>query len=314
MLIAVRIRPLVALAALLALATALGIVLTSSPARADETCQPPKAYIEVGAGIYSCTLPGGGGSGGDDGGGGGGGSSEPACDLSYNEGAYLGLNPDNSGNYCVGTKTCFNVAHFTPWELPDGDPPKKDSKARIEFCFTSPTTSQMVRIYWTDDAEPPSLLEQSRTAIGQIRVPAPTVNLSPDTRTLVNLDTWFWLGGLPQQATGSSAFGLVAIAYDPKITVDPGDGTGTFACPYVDDAASAQKSCTHAYRKASVRGGATVGGRPAYGITVRVVYQLRFEVNGAPMDIPGAQATLEGPPGQTAVRVDEVQTVTRPNR
>ncbi|MCW2824567.1 MAG: hypothetical protein JWQ91_1484 [Aeromicrobium sp.] len=296
--------------AALVVTSLLAVVLIAPSAEAADgpTCDPPAVISFPASGGYVCTIPGGGGGAG---GGGGGGSNEPQCDLSYNEGAYLGLSPDSSGNYCKGTTTCFNVAHFTPHPMPDGDKPNKDSKARIEFCFTTPFDTTVERIYWTDDEEPPSLLEQALTAIGQIAITPPTVNVSPSGRTLVNLDTWFWVTGTQREATGSSAFGLVAIATLRSLTIDPGDGTGSFTCPWTATKEDAERDCYHEYRRASLRGSASVDGRPAYAVTARTVYDLRFEVNGSPSRIPGAPTTLEGPPGQTAVRVDEVQTTVK---
>jgi hypothetical protein len=301
-----------------ALLTITAVVVGATPAEAaNPTCTPPAVAVFHDDGSYSCTVPGDGGDDGDDGGGGGGGSA-PACDLSLTDNShYYGQDPDSSGTYCRGTTTCFNVAHFTPWEMPEGDKPSEDSEARIEFCYDSlfGGTPTMRRIYWTDADEPPSLLEQAQTAIGQIDLGAPTINVSPAQRTLVNLDTWFWLTGAPERATGSSAFGLVAIATFSDLTVDPGDGSGSFSCrPLPTTASEGQSRCHHEYARSSSGGSASVGGRPAFEVTSNTVYTLRFEVNGDPREIPGAPTALDGPPSTKAVRVDEVQTVTRPNR
>ncbi|MCL3818867.1 hypothetical protein [Aeromicrobium wangtongii] len=311
-------RSAVVALAVLACAAAIALVaVTSSPAHAENGCPDGQTRTWLGGGQYSACVPISGttpspGTPGNE----TGEPAQPLCNLEYNEGAYLGLSPDSSGNYCKGTRTCFNVAHFTPNEMPEGKKPNEDSEARIEYCFETPFTAVVERIYWTDDEEePPSLLEQAQTAIGQIDLPTPTLAISPPTRTLVNLDTWFWLSGAQRVATGSSAFGLVAIATFSSLTVDPGDGSGEFHCDSLPTtAAEAQQSCHHEYRKASTSGSATADGQPAYAASARSVYTLRFEVNGVPTPIPGAPTTLDGPSATAAVRVIEAQTLVRPNR
>ncbi|MET0931879.1 MAG: hypothetical protein ABWX74_20360 [Aeromicrobium sp.] len=235
----------------------------------------------------------------------------PPCPLDDFPESYHADKPGRTGNFCINEDVCYTTNVFPPIRLPDGDRPNEDSKPRVTFCFIGPDASNIRDIFWSDEEEPPTLLEQAQTAIGQIVLPTPTINTSPTTRTLVNLDTWVWIDGAQQRATGSSAFGLVAIATFRGMTVDPGDGTGPFPCPYVTDSASAERDCAHTYTRASVRGSQSVDGRPAYGITVNTTYDLTFEVDGAPVTIDGAPLTLDGPPAQAALRVDEVQSIVK---
>lgn len=297
-----RLVALVAAVSSLAAASILVVGFASSPAQAD-TC------VEMGwvAGKYTCTKWSGGDPGdpppGDPGD-----PAPPTCDLAGAGGTDY-ADKNRTPNFCIGDDVCFTVDHFPPLEMPPGEKPNEDSKARVTWCYDGIMGPPGVRrIFWSDDEEP-SLLEQAQTAIGRINLGTPTIEVSPAGRTLVNLDTWFWTTGQQRTATGSSAFGLVAIATFRSMSVDPGDGTGTFTCGWTSSAAEAKQSCHHEYRRASVRGTESVGGRPAYGVRVTAVYDLRFEMDGAPIPlIPGAPVTLNAPAAETAVRVDEVQT------
>ncbi len=317
MLIRARRAVRLAMSLVLTVAASLAVVAVfQSAASADVTCGPNETRVFVPPSSYVCQSNGGTtnpGTGPVDGGGGGTDApAVPTCNLD----AINGSDYDNpSAPYCAENKTCVTVDLFAPVALPDGEKPNDDSKARVRICSGGPLGSiEVGTAFWSDDEKPPTRLEQALTAIGQIDLATPTVNVSPAGRTLVNLDTWFWLTGAQQEATGSSAFGLVAIATFRSMTVDPGDGSGTFTCPFTADAATAEKQCLHEYRRSSARGSASVDGRSAFTAKVNTVYDLRFEVGGAQVDVQGAPATLPGPPASAAIRVDEVQTLSRPNR
>lgn len=306
MLMTRRRLPLLLLALLCGLATS--VIVTATPATA-RTCIKEEA---VPGGGVKCVLwddtfvPGGPGDGGGD----NGSSTPPPCDLDDLVGEGY-KNP--SAPFCKGTTTCQVVDHFAPLLMPEGDKPNEDSVARVEVCregfAVRPGTP-----FWSDDEQPPSLLEQAQTAVGMLDFTAPTVGVSPAGRTLVNLDTWFWLDGAQTEVT-ASAFTLVVTARLNSITVNPGDGSPAFRCdPIPTSAAQAEATCVHEYRKASVRGSASASGKPAYAATVSSVYELTYTNGGNVIDIPGAQATIDGTPGTAAVRVDEAQAVVRPSR
>ena len=69
---------------------------------------------------------------------------------------------------------------------------------------------------------PPSLAEQAQTAFGKLTPAVGTLASNPRTMSLVTLPTWFWADGLQGDLTGSSAFGLVAIARPQSLQVTPG--------------------------------------------------------------------------------------------
>ncbi|KHL09050.1 hypothetical protein CLV56_0297 [Mumia flava] len=303
--------------ALLALASTVGLTLATatSASGAEPTCEPP-AQAQWNGFSYTCVVPGGGGGGGNDGGGDngggdGGGPSEPTCDLdSADLTGWENWNP--TALYCVGTQPCFTGEILPPIALPEGEKPEEDSKALAQVCFNG-FSWEAGPSYWSDDAEPqpPSLAEQAQEAIGNIDLGNPEIKTSPQTRSLVNLDTWYWLDGVPEEVTGSSAFGLVAIATFQSMSVDPGDGSGGMSCPWTTSRAQAESDCTYTYHRASVRGSANVDGKRAYPVRITTVYDLRFEVNGVPVEgeIPGAPPTLDGPPATAALVVDEAQSL-----
>ena len=147
-------------------------------------------------------------------------------------------------------------------------------------------------------------------AMGELRISTPTLAANPGAQTLVGLDTWFWMEGVATTSlTGSSAWGLVAVATPDHITLDPGDGSGTTSCPWI---VTSSAQCTYAYPRSSIGGSATGSlGGPAYSASVVATWRVHFERNGNPVTIPGAPATISSPAGVTAVQVAEVQAVVR---
>lgn len=290
--------------AVCSLVAALTAVVGASPAAA-ETC----TYVGV---VLTCTDGGTSGTPGNEGGNGGTGTDQPAtCDLdSFGPSEF---DKNATATFCMGTEVCFTADLLPPVALPAGDKPNEDSVARGTKCSNGVTT-RTVRTFWSDDEEPPSLIDQARTAIDALDFTTPTVGVSPAGRTLVNLDTWFWLDDVQDEVT-ATAFTVTARAAIQSMTVDPGDGTGTFTCePVATSAAEAEKNCLHEYRRSSSRGSASVGGRAAYPVTVTTVYGLTFTQGGNAITIAGAPGTIDGARATAAVRVDEVQTLSRPNR
>ncbi len=298
-----------ALVATLLVAAGLAVVVPTSAAVANPTCTPPaQASYDPGSGQYSCTVPGGGTPGTPGGGGGGGEPAEPTCDLEgFGELGATYAEHDPRGPYCMGSNICWDTEVFPPMANPAGEKPSEEAEARIRWCQPSIFGPPSSTAYWSEDDDVPSQLEQAQEAIGNIDLGQPTVNVSPAARTLVNLDTWFWVTGQQEQVSGSSAFGLVAIATFRSLSVNPGDGSDGIRCPFTASRGAAERDCFYTYKASSRRGGAEVNGRPAFRATARIVYDLRFEVGGNEVTVAGAPTTLEGPVGAVSVRVDEVQ-------
>lgn len=236
------------------------------------------------------------------------GPSAPSCNLGA-AGDLVAEHADRrpSSPFCRGKETCILIEHHAPWAVPATDKPSENAEMRVRWCRL-PDGGSVGLPVWEGEDEPP-LIEQAQQAIGQIVLPTPQLSTSPVTRSVVNLDTWFWVDGQPRETTGSSAFGLVAIATFGSLQVDPGDGSGTQACPLVTSEAAAERDCFHIYDKSSHGGSGEVDGRPAFAVTATATFDLRFEVDGEPVAIDGAPATLTGPAAEVDLRVDEVQTV-----
>lgn len=257
--------------------------------------------------VYQCTQttpgqPGNGGSPGDPGGQGG--PAQATCHLV------------GQATWCNGTRACYTSPTLPPVALPKGPKPQPDSTALTDWCY-SPDGSSVspVRTYWSDNGRPkvPPLADQARTAIGRLDLALPALQTSPSQRTLVHVPTWFWIEGAPATQTGSSAFGLVAVATAHGLHVDTGDG-GSLDCPWTTSAAAAEQDCSYTYSHSSWDGSATEDGRPAYEVQARTTWSLRFEVNGTPVTIPGVPTSIDGPASTALLRVDEVQTrVTQAN-
>ena len=162
---------------------------------------------------------------------------------------------------------------------------------------------------WVGQApQPPPLRDHAVEATGQIKMPSAVLSFNPTARTLVNLDTWFWAQGLHGgEMRGSSAFGLVAVVTPARLEVTPGDASAVLTCPWVTVKSD---RCAYAYRHSSV-GGTALGqdGAPAHEASAQAFWSLRFELNGAHIQIAGAKSELPGPVMTTAVEVAEVQTI-----
>jgi len=275
---------------------AAGLLLPAGPAAADKVCRPvqqPDGSIG-----YECTETGGTGQPGKPGGSTGG-PSEPTCDLRA------------PATFCVGEQACWIKDNVAPFAPPKSPPPSKDADWHVQMCYPPGEGPPSGEAVWDEEApEPPSLAEQARTAFGQLRPALGSLGANPKAHSLVSLPTWFWAEGLAGELTGSSAFGLVAIARPDHLEVTPGDGAGTLTCDWVTTKSDA---CSHSYTRSSAVAGTTeVDGRRAYAVTAVPVWTVSYEMGGTPVNIPGAQLELRGPQMTTGVRVDEVQaTVTR---
>ncbi|HEY9408427.1 MAG TPA: hypothetical protein VIP77_02505 [Jiangellaceae bacterium] len=306
-----RLRRLLAVLVTLTAGVAASIVtiIAVAPAGNAEDCLQ---YVEVSPGKWEyvnvCDDDGGGG-GGDEGGGDGGGNEEPQC--------YLGRQQifDYDSAYCKGDLSCYVYAppptkeDPSEWpEPPSGTP--EDAVYGEEWCFSQPPEEDVITgpvPVWDDDPPPVNWLDQAYQALGQIVVPDFTLTFDPPTRTYINTDTTFWAeGATKDDLTGTSALGLVAIATPDRFEVDPGDGSGAKTCPV---AVAKADACTYMYTHASVDGPSTVDGQPAYVGQARLVYTVRFELNGAPWPVANAPAELPGEWEASDVSVNEIQVI-----
>ena len=287
------------LVTVLAAVVAATVLSTQSANAADCNIQNPDGSIN-----YGCVKPGNPGGNGSGGGGipgigsgSDGGVSTPSCDL---------VAP---ATFCMGSSACWYLPSVVPYAPPKGDPPDGDrSNWEVRSCrfMDGGIGTQAVWMGGKNTPPPPpSLAEQAQTAFGKLTPAIGTLASNPRTTSLVTLPTWFWAEGLQGDLTGSSAFGLVAIARPQSLQVTPGDGTAPLDCPW-----STQPSdvCSHAYERSSAARGTTeVDGHRAYAVTAQPVWSVEFEMNGTPVNIDGAPTELRGPTMTTGVWVAEVQ-------
>jgi len=283
---------------LLALLVAVALVPASASAvaAAGEGCQLVEAGVVNGQMTYKTVCPGDESEGpGEPGDGGSGSGGTPACDLSAVENVA-------DFPFCVGTTACAvnNPSHLDPAEWPEETRPSPTAIYTWRWCETAAGTVDYVWTWYEPEVEGPSLTELAMQAFGALATPGFSVQFNPPGRAVVGVPTWFWAGtGNGGALTGSSAAGVVAIAEPSHLEVDPGDGSGTRTCPW---STSKSDACSATYDRASVRDG-------AYTARARLVYDVRFENNGAPLDLPGLPTALESPWATASVPVAEVQAV-----
>lgn len=311
MLTAVARRLTVALLGVGVLATgSLLTAVTVTPSSADECWQ----YIEVSPDVWDyvnvCEDDGNEGDEGDEGDTGGGEEEEPDCYLDRQD----SFNYDHA--YCDGELSCY-IYSPPPSAEDEEDWPERPADVPDDWvyvnraCFTQPPEESLeVNEYdWIEPPEPaePSWPDEARQAFGRLVAPTFELAFNPPRQSVVNVDTWYWAeGATAGEITGTSAAGLVAIATPDRFEVDPGDGSDTLSC---DFSVAESDTCGHVYVRASVNGTAAVDGVPAYAARGRLVYSVRFELNGEVMEIDGVPTEFTTDWSETAVPVAEIQSV-----
>ncbi|MGP3968160.1 hypothetical protein [Streptomyces sp. 6N223] len=272
-------------------------MVTTERAAAERDCGDGE-YVEDGGGdVTICVTDPGGESSGGSGGSGGGGSAEPTCDHLD---AYTAANPGHHEYYCQGENACwendppFGFEDTSKWP----DPPSPDAGNYIfRWCEDANGNITYQDFTWENEVEEPPLEEQAETAFGELDAPSFTLAFNPPGEAVIYIETWLWADDAPSgNLEGSSAFGLVAIAQPDHLEVDPGDGSDTITCSF---ATTKSDACAHTYERVSGDGG--------YPARARLVYDVSYEDNGAPVDIPGAPDTLNSQWQERAIPVTEVQ-------
>jgi len=174
---------------------------------------------------------------------------------------------------------------------------------------------------------PPSPAQLAQIAYGEIRLPAPGLQLSPSTQAnpsipqIVGAPTWAWVPSsswAPLSATASAGPVVVTATASPamiRLSYTDGGQSSTTVCrgsgtPYSDDLAgrespaaplsAASPDCGWTYRHPSAR---APGGRvPVTGV---VTYNVTWTVTGAPGG--GDLGPLNSPPITYSVPVSEIQ-------
>lgn len=240
---------------------------------------------------YDVVCPGDDGGGADGGGGGG----EPACEL---RGMY---------DYCIGTSACWaNVpSALAPETWPEETRPSPEAIYTYQSCDPDPGGTLTGWSWYTPDEV--SVAELARQAFGSLATPTFSIAFNPPRRAVVGLDTWFW-AQTEQVGTisGSPAMGVVAFGEPDRIEVDPGDGSDVRTCPWTT---SESQACAHEYTRSSAGRPTGSSGLPSYTARMRLVYDVRFENNGAPLAVGGLPATLESAWQTVDVPVAEIQSI-----
>jgi hypothetical protein len=157
-----------------------------------------------------------------------------------------------------------------------------------------------------DDAVAADPAVVARSAVATLRLPSPTIRLSPSPPApqLVNVPTWLWLeqGSWAARSATASVPGLAVTATAEPVRVrwSTGDGTevtctgpGTRWKPGMDPAASSP-TCGHTYRRPSV-------GRPGgvFAVRATVMWQVSWVGGGQAGTVPALSTTSAA---QIAVR------------
>ncbi|MET0448838.1 MAG: hypothetical protein ABWX74_05075 [Aeromicrobium sp.] len=277
-------RACVAIVATATLATML-VLAISTPASAEYCGKDPETGLII---IGDCDdgTPAVDGDGDGD----GGQTAQPTCHLRPGD------------NVCIGDKSCLvNDPSLNDEEdLVDDLPPKPEGEgwhAAFRQCV-----GEDYLWYWSQDAEP-TPAELATEAFNQLRTPPYVVTFNPPTRTLVNLDTWWWAQGPEVAPITASAGSVTATAAPDRLEVDPGDGSGVMSCPFVTERSDA---CSYIYPRSSKGEG--------YPARMRLVYAVSFTDGGAALDVAGLPTELSSAWGAVTVPVREAQTLVRPNR
>ncbi|MQS05760.1 hypothetical protein [Streptomyces alkaliphilus] len=254
---------------------------------------------------YRCPITGPGGAGGP---GTGGGGAASACDLALVE--VKGRKDASTSRFCEGVYACFinfpSTVYPDPEDWPEGQP-TEDSVYTYKACY-GPDGARAYGDWGWFVPDEPSVEQLAWQAYGRLVLPEFSLAFNPPEQAVIFVDTWWWAEGASRDPLrGTSAGGVVAIAEPNRMEVDPGDGSGVLGCPFV---VNESKGCSHAYTKASTRGtAAAANGSAAYPARARLLYNVRFENNGTPLNLPGLPETIETEWVETPVPVTEIQAV-----
>lgn len=247
----------------------LGSYLMITPASAARECLREGLVQQPdGSMVYGCIEWSAGTPGDSDGGSGGGGSTTPSC--TFRESLY--------NDFCMGDRACFmndpaayqDVEAIRDRGATISDKPD-DADHIIHVGCIGPDDTEYENWYWDNEFETVSVRDRLVAAFGALTLPDVTPVFNPPTRTLVNLDTWWWAqGASATPIVGSEALGLVAIA-EPRTMVVTAAGQSV-TCPVVT---SRSDTCTMIFRRAG-----------SHTATMRITYDVRFELDGSPFTVP----------------------------
>lgn len=299
------VRPRAAVAAVAVLLALSGLPLVTAGPAAAGSC-PGDSADSNGRGVQiedcgegSVTEDDGNGNGG------GGGESEeglPECDTDR-------LSYQGDAQWCEGAYACWAHIPSAVYPTPDAwpaEPPTEDSVYIFKACSLTDGSDSYSRYGWyPPEPDGPSTTELAWRAYDSLTVPEFELRHNPSGAAVVLLETWWWAEGPSGDPLTARAGRVSAVAEPVRLEADPGDGGGVLRCPF---ATASSDACAYTYERASVDGSAeTADGSPAFPARARLVYDLRFEFNGEPLEPPGLPASLRTAWEGLPVRVTEVQ-------
>ena len=212
------------------------------------------------------------------------GPSAPSCEIEAGD------------NACYNGESCLinDPSTIDEGSVPKGELPPKpgdDYHHAFRFCASGYVW------YWTKEGQA-SVEDLASRAYGELKSPPFTPTFNPPTRTLVNLDTWWWAEGAGATALSATSGSVTVVARPNHMEVDPGDGSDAFRCDFVTSKAD---DCVHTYTRASKGDG--------YQGRMRLVWDLTFTDTDAPVDFPGLPTSFSSPWESVTVPVQEVQSL-----
>jgi hypothetical protein len=210
-------------------------------------------------------------------------------------------------SWCSGDSLCYidesksqdDPAVYPP---PPGPKPAPPDKYVYLFCYLPPNVQGPVVGRWVlnSAAHEPSPLDLARQSFGSLQADEAQIRTSPAGKTVVNLDTWFTLGG-PAEIRGTQAGSLVAKATLDSTEWQFGDGS-SLPCTALQ-VALGSKGCAHTYKRAA-----------PVTVTVTRTYKVRYEVNGVVQTIDDAPTAFTAPAASVPLVVTEIQTTVTGDR
>jgi hypothetical protein len=203
------------------------------------------------------------------------GNPSPNCteedDLFRNEGG-----EDRDGNDTVEHEGYLRwVPDFENDPTPPDDGPSNEWFRKV--CYV-PGFGEIPGGHWRRfDAVDPEVLAMVAIDNMLADIPDHEISLSPQARSLVAIDTWFWIDGaatepMPPVTAWVPGVTVVATAEPGGVTFELGDGTTLecedFGTPYAEGATS---DCVHAYEVAGV-----------YTVTATIEWTGSYTVNDGP--------------------------------
>jgi hypothetical protein len=192
----------------------------------------------------------------------------------------------------------------------------------FKFC-RNPDGSTYNQYYWSRPGAalgPPPLRVLAQRAYDKLVQPSFHVDFSAqdadaDTITYVGTQTFFWVsfdnpgdGGVIK---GGPVFGVTAVGEPDHLEIDPGDGSGTFTCPW---ATAKTDECMKEYLETSADSSVVDShGVASFRATVTLIYKVHFEnAAGNTLSIPALAAqflTFPSDPEAVPIPVGEIQAI-----